>query len=194
MNGTRTEAGIPADVAEAVAGKRCVGAPTCGRDDEWSASGRGAIRIAGEIGARVVLADVSTRSWFTTPYHAGGVAADTVGMSSGEGPVSRAELEMLGRHYLVAQVDEAEAAGVEAQAWLATKPGIRSLPLFLERFPYIDVLVVPPFDHPSVQQRLGGDTIAGVRARVGNRTLILAHIDGRLTVDRPAAKPPSQGN
>jgi hypothetical protein len=49
-------------------------------------------------------------------------------------------------------------------------------------------MVVPPLDHPSWQQRLGGDTIEGVRARVGDRTLILADTDGRLTVDRPAPK------
>jgi hypothetical protein len=57
--------------------------------------------------------------------------------------------------------------------------------MFLERFPDIDVLVAPPLDHPSLQQRLVGDTIDGVRARIGDRRLVLAHPDGRLTVDRP---------
>jgi hypothetical protein len=184
MGRRRPRTAIPSEVAVAVAGARVVGAPTSDRDDEWSAAGRGAIRIASEIGARVVLADVSTRSWFTTPYFAGGVAADTEGVSSGDGPVGRAELELLGRHYLVAQLDEAVAADVEAQAWLATKPGIRSLPIFLDRFPQIGVLVVPPLDHPSFLQRLGGDTIDGVRARIGSRALVLAHRDGRLTLDR----------
>jgi hypothetical protein len=179
----RPVSAISPDLAAAVVGARVIGSPTSDRDDEWSVAGRGAIRLAREIGARIVLADVSTRSWFTTPYFAGGAAADTEGVSSGDGPVGRAELELLGRHYLVAQLDEAAAAGVEAQAWLATKPGIRSLPLFLERFPEIDVLVAPPFDHPTLGQLLGGDTIAGVRARVGHRALVLAHRDGRLTLD-----------
>jgi hypothetical protein len=181
---SRTGLEIPDDVAATVLGARLIGAPTSGKQDEWAAAGRGAIRIARQARAGLVLADVSTRSWFTTPYVTGAVAADTEGFSSGEGPVGRAELELLGRHYLVAQVDEAAAVGVDAQVWLATKPGIRSLPIFLDRFPDIDVMVVPPLDHPSFQQWLGGDTIDGVRARVGNRRLILAHLDGRLTIDR----------
>ena len=174
---------LPPDVAAAVAGARVVGAPTSAKSDEWSAAAHAAIRIARDTGARVLLADVSTRSWLTTPYLAGGVAADAEGLSSGEGAVGRAELRLLGRQYLVAQLDEAAAVGVAAEVWLATKPGIRSLPLFLERFPEIDVLVGPPLDRPSFGQRLGGDTIDGVRSRVGQRTLVVAHIDGRLTLD-----------
>jgi hypothetical protein len=185
---TRYALGIPDDVAAAVHGARLVGAPTSGKGDDWAAAGRGAILIARQAGAGLVLADVSTRSWFTTPYLTGGAAADSEGFSSGEGPVGRAELELLGRHYLVAQMDEAAAHGVHAQVWLATKPGIRSLPMFLDRFPDIDVLVVPPLNHPSFQRWLGGDTIDGVRARVGNRRLILAHLDGRLTIDRRAVR------
>jgi hypothetical protein len=188
MTESRTETPIPADVANAVAGGKLVGAPTSDKDDEWGVSGRAAIRIVREIGARAVLADVSTRSLFTTPYLAGRVAADTEGFSAGEGPVGRQELLLMGRDYLVDQLDVAAAAGVEAEVWLATKPGVASLPMFLERYPDIDVLVGPPLDHPSWRQRLGGDTIDGVRARVGGRTMIIAHADGRLTVDRPAAR------
>jgi hypothetical protein len=81
-------------------------------------------------------------------------------------------------------LDEAAAVGVDAEVWLATKPGIRSLPLFLERFPDIDVLVGPPLDRPSIGQWLGGDTINGVRSRAGDRIMVVAHIDGRLTLDR----------
>jgi hypothetical protein len=183
MDQPRSESSLPDDVATATAGARLVGAPTSDRQDEWSAAAHAAIRIAREVGARVVLADVSTRSWLTTPYLAGGVAADSEGLSSGEGPVGRAELKLLGRQYLVAQLDEAAAVGVDAEVWLATKPGIRSLPLFLERFPDIEVLVGPPLDRPSFGQWLGGDTIDGVRSRVGDRILVVAHLDGRLTLD-----------
>ncbi|TMQ02281.1 MAG: hypothetical protein E6J91_52810 [Deltaproteobacteria bacterium] len=183
MSESDSESALPADVATAIEGARLVGAPTSDRDDEWSTAARAAIRIAGEVGARVVLADVSTRSWLTTPYLAGGVGADSEGLSSGEGPVGRAELELLGRQYLVTQLDEAAAVGVEAEVWLATKPGIRSLPLFLERFPDIDVLVGPPLDSPSMGQWLVGDRIDGVRSRAGGRTMIVAHPDGRLTLD-----------
>lgn len=184
MDLARNESSLPPDVAAAIAGARLVGAPTSEKDDEWSAAAHAAIGIAREVGARVVLADVSTRSWLTTPYLAGGVGADAEGLSKGEGPVGRAELKLLGRQYLVAQLDQAAAVGVDAEVWLATKPGIRSLPLFLERFPEIDVLVGPPLDHPSLRQWLGGDTIDGVRSRVGDRTLVVAHLDGRLTLDR----------
>jgi len=188
MNDPHVETAIPADVASAVAGGKLVGSPTSDKDDEWGISARAAIRIARQIGARVVLADVSTRSLLTTPYLAGGVAADVEGYSTGQGPVGRDELERLGRHYLVEQLDQAAAAGVEAEVWLATEPGIRSLPIFLERFPDIDVLVGPPLDHPSWRQRLGGDRIENVRPRAGGRTMIVAHADGRMTVDRPAAR------
>jgi hypothetical protein len=92
----------------------------------------------------------------------------------------------MGRHYLVAQLDEAAAVGVEAEVWLAPKPGIGSLPMWLERFPEIDVLVGPPLDNPSLRQRLLGDTMDGVRARAGDRVLVVVQSDGRLTLDRAA--------
>jgi hypothetical protein len=184
MNDQRRRATIPADVAAAITGARLVGAPTSDKEDQWSASARAAIDVAREVGARVVLADLSTRSWLTSPYLAGGVAADTEGYSSGERSVGRAELEALGRQYLVAQLDEAAAVGVEAEVWLAPKPGISSFPMFLERFPEIDVLVGPPLDDPSLRQRLIGDTMDGVRARAGDRILVVVQSDGRLTLDR----------
>lgn len=185
MNQPDNEMAIQSEVLEAVHGARLVGAPTSRQDDEWRASARAAIRIASTIGARVVLADISTRSWVTSPYMAGGVAADIEGYSSGQGAVGRGELAALGRDDLVAQLDEARAAGVEAEMWLAPTPGIKSLPKFLERFPEIDVLVGPPLDHSGFWQRLGGDTIEGVRARTGDIPLIVVQNDGRLTVDRP---------
>ena len=188
MNTVRTARPLPEDVAAAVVGARLVGAPTSDRDDDWAASARAAVRIAQAIGARVVLADVSTRSWLTSPYMAGGVAADVEGYSRGEGAVGRAELERLGRNYLVAQLDDAAAVGVEAQVWLAPKPGIRSLPMFLERFPEIDVLVGPGFEHPTLGRLLNGETMDGVRARTGDVPLIVASVDGSLTVDRTASR------
>ena len=99
--------------------------------------------------------------------------------------MDREELVRLGRHYLVDQLDEAAAAGVEAEVWLAPKPGVASLVMFLERFP-IDVLVTPPLDHPSLHQRIHGDTIAQIRKRIADRPLILAYPDGRLSIDRHA--------
>ena len=178
----------PADVATAVAGARLVGAPTSDKDDEWRIAARAAIRSGREIGARVVLGDASTRSFFKRRMPPAAWPPTPRGLSSGEGPVGRDELELLGLHYLVEQLDEAAEGGVEAEVWLATQPGIRSLPIFLERFPDIDVMVVPPLDHRSRRHRRGGDTIERVRARFGGRTLILADSNGRLTVDRPDPK------
>jgi hypothetical protein len=83
MDQSANLAAIPPDIASAVAGARLVGSPTSDKDDEWGVVARAAIRIARDIGARVVLGDVSTRSLLTTPYLAGGVAADTEGFSSG---------------------------------------------------------------------------------------------------------------
>lgn len=179
--------GVPVEVTAAAEGAHLVGAPTSDKEDEWAAARHGAIRVARAVGARLMLADVSTRSFVWSPYGAGGMAADTDLYSTGDQAVGRTELELLGRHYLVEQLDEAAAVGVEARVWLAPKPGVASLVMFLERFP-IDVLVTPPMDHPSLHERIHGDTIAQIRKRIAYRPLIVAHPDGRLVLDRPAPR------
>jgi len=176
--------GVPADVATAVESANLVGAPTSEKDDEWAGARRGAIRVARAVGARLILADVSTRSFVWTPYASGQMAGDSAPLyGAGQRAVDREELERPGRHYLVEQLDEAAEVGVDAQVWLAPKPGVASLVMFLERFP-IDVLVTPPFDHPSLSQRIHGDTLAQIRKRIADRSLILAYPDGRLSLDR----------
>lgn len=160
---------VPAEVEAALRGAQLVGAPTSDKDDEWATARRGAIRLARSIGARLILADVNARSHFVSPYGAGPTTADTGGRySTGDRAVGRHELELLGRHYLVEQLDEAAAAGVVAEVWMATKPGIASLVMFLELFP-LDAVVTPPLDHPSLRQRIHGETIAQIRERLGNR-------------------------
>jgi hypothetical protein len=160
--GVADDLGVPAAVLAALNGIDLVGAPTSNAEDEWAVARRGAIRVARTAGARLILADVSTRSLFVTPYGSGSTTADTGdSYSAGDRAVDRQELERLGRHYLVEQLGEAATAGVNAEVWLATKPGARSLVMFLERFP-IDALVTPPLDDPSLHQRIHGET----RARV----------------------------
>ena len=104
--------------------------------------------LAKAIGARLILADVSTRSVWTTPYGTGSVGADREApYSDGTTAVSKDELQLLGHLEILRQVHEAEAAGVETNAWLADRPGIRALDRLLELV-QVDVLVVPPLRRP----------------------------------------------
>jgi hypothetical protein len=176
---------LPDDVRRAVAGAKTVGAGVSGSaDDEWSRDLEPAIAIAREASARLVLADMSTRSPWTTPYGSGDVGADREGpYTDGNGPVSPHQLELLGRTEILRQVREAEAAGVETEAWLADKPGIDALEKFLDLFP-IDVLVVPALSDPSLIDRIRGDELDAVRDETGGRTLVVVDDDGSVRLDR----------
>lgn len=170
-------------VAAAARGADLVGAPTTDRDDIWSWPRRPAVALARELGARLILGDVSTRSLWTTPYGTGGFRADRLPpYTDGTTTVSKTELALLGHDEIIKQLDEAEAEGVEAAAWLADQPGIRALDRFLVLFP-VDVLVIPPLDHPSLFDRLRGDDIAAVRRRMANRLLLVAKENGSLEID-----------
>lgn len=104
---------VPAAVLAALEGAHLVGAPTSDKDDDWAVARRGAIRVARAVGARLILADVSTRSFVWTPYASGQMAAYTAGKySKGDRAVDREELGLLGRNYLVEQLAEAAIAGV----------------------------------------------------------------------------------
>jgi hypothetical protein len=96
--------------------------------------------------------------------------------------VSKDELQLLGHNEILRQVQEAEAEGVETNAWLADRPGIRGLDRLLDLVQF-DVLVVPPLDKPSLPERLAGDDIASVRRRMVGRLLLIAHEDESLTID-----------
>ena len=172
------------DVLESVRRTCLVGAPTTTGDDAWSWALRPAIGLAKEIGARLILADVSTRAMWTTPYGSGGAGADRgAPYSDGTVAVSRAELQLLGHAGLIEQLDEAKDAGVETEMWLAEGPGVRALDRFLELFP-IQVLIVPPFDDPSLADRIRGDDIDAVRRRMKNRILLIADEEGTIHLDR----------
>jgi hypothetical protein len=172
-----------AETSAAVAGARVIGAPTTNADNAWSWAWRPAVALAKAVGARLILGDVSTRSAWTTPYGSGGVGAERGSpYSEGTTLVANEELALLGRDYLLAQLREAEAEGVEAGAWLADRPGVLALDRFLELFE-IDALVVPPLDDPSLGERLAGDDIDAVRRRMSGRPLLVAREDGSLTID-----------
>jgi hypothetical protein len=174
---------VDPDIVAAAAGARAIGAPTTDSDDFWAWPRRPAMALAKHIGARLILADVSTRSVWTTPYGTGGVGADRRALySDGTTTVARSELALLGHETLIRHVEEAEAAGVDVAAWLADRPGVAALDRFLELFP-VDVLVVPPLDEPTLRERLRGDHIAAVRRRMTGRLLLVAREDGSLQVD-----------
>lgn len=174
---------IDPDIVAAAGGARVVGAPTTDGDDFWAWPRRPAMALAKAIGARLVLADVSTRSAWMTPYGSGGFGAERrAPYSDGTTVVDKRELALLGHQALIRQVEEAEAAGIDAAAWLADRPGVAALDRFLELFP-VDVLVVPPLDDPSFGDRLRGDDIAAVRRRMKGRLLLVAKGDGSLSID-----------
>ncbi len=170
-------------IAEAARDAKLIGAPTTSAADHWSWARRPAVALARELGARVVLADVSTRSLLSTPYGRGGVGADRrAPYTDGTTAVSRSELALLGHDELIDQLDEAAAVGVEADGWLADRPGVLALDRFLELFP-LDVLVIPTLEDPTFVDVLRGDHLAAVRRRMEHRLLLLAGEDGSLQVD-----------
>jgi hypothetical protein len=173
------------DLVDAARGVKAIGAPASEARDLWSWPYRPAVALAREVGARLVLADVSTRSAWTTPYGSGGVGADRAApFSDGTTAVTKDELRLLGHEAFLAHVESAEAEGVEVTAWMADRPGVLALDRFLELFP-MDALIVPPLDHPSLGDRLRGDHISAVRQRMAGRLLLIAAEDGSLQIDRP---------
>ena len=177
------ESGLDAEVLRLIRNARIIGAPTTDANDAWSWARSPAVALAKVAGSRLILGDVSTRSAWSTPYGSGGVGADRgAPYSEGTTLVTKEELALLGRHYLLEQLREAEAQGVEVGAWLADRPGVLALDRFLELFE-IDALVVPPLDHPSLGERIAGDDIRAVRRRMSGRPLLLAREDGSVTID-----------
>ncbi len=175
---------IDGRIVAAAGGAQLIGAPTTDADDIWSWARRPAAALAKELGARLILGDVSTRSPWMTPYGTGGFGADRLPpYSDGTTTVSKDELALLGHERLIEQLEAAEAAGVDAAMWLADRPGIEALDRFLELFP-VDVLVIPPLDNPSLVDKLRGDDIETIRGRMGNRLLLVAEEDGSLEIDR----------
>lgn len=187
MPGAETSGEVAATIdpiiIDAARGANLVGAPTTDGDDIWSWPRRPAVALARELGARLILGDVSTRSVWSTPYGTGGVGADRgQPYTDGTTALSKAELQLLGRGEMIRQLEEAESEGVDAAVWLADRPGIMALDRFLALFP-VDVLVIPPLDHPSFLDRMRGDDIAAIRRRMANRLLLVADQSGSLAID-----------
>jgi len=101
-----------------------------------------ALAWAREQDARVILYDRSSESYFVDPYATGPWTADVETGGGREGLLEPNDLELLGRHYLALQVTAARRAGVDAYAYLASKPGPHGMADVVQRFG-ADVVVLP---------------------------------------------------
>lgn len=175
---------IPAEVLAETKGARTVAAPTDDGSDGAYRQGRAvAIALCAALKARLVLVDRATESWWIDPYGSGPVTADTDDLySHGERPLGRAELEALGRHYLVEQLDEAASVGVEVEVWLGRDPRFRTLREALERTPVDVVFAVDWLEHPdrAEQRQLRSDFVDRLREAAGARTVVVLSADGTL--------------
>jgi hypothetical protein len=181
---------IPAEVLAATKGARTVVAPTDDGSDAAYRQGRAAaIALCAALKAKLVLVDRATESWWTDPYGSGPVTADTDAYSHGERSLDRAELEALGHHYLVEQMDEAAAAGVEVAAWLGRRPRFRTLREALERIPVDLVFAVDWLEHPDRAEAhdLRSGFLDRLREAAGSRTVVVLSADGTLRAYPPGS-------
>jgi hypothetical protein len=113
--------------------------------------------------ARVILYDRSSESYFVDPYSSGPWTADVESAGGREGLLEPDELELLGRHYLALQVIGARRAGVDAYAYLSSKPGPRGMADVVQRLG-VDVVVLPTMvAHASLIDRVRGNTLERFR-------------------------------
>jgi hypothetical protein len=135
-----------------------------GRDPAYAEMRTSALEWAATEKARVILYDRSAESYFIDPYPSGPWTADVE-----DGPDRRAlldprELEMLGRHYLAEQVVTARNAGVDAAAWLPSRPGVRGMADAVSTFGADLVILPASVSKPSLFDRVRGNTLDGFRA------------------------------
>ena len=132
--------------------------------DDGSNSGYGdmrdrALAWARDQDARVILYDRSSESYFVDPYSSGPWTADVESDGGREGLLEPDDLELLGRHYLALQLTAARRAGVDASAYLSSKPGPRGMSDVVQRFG-VDVVVLPAtVAHASLIDRVRGNTL-----------------------------------
>jgi hypothetical protein len=180
---------IPTEVLAATKGARTVIAPTDdGRDGAYRQGRAAVIALCAAHKAKLVLVDRATESWWVDPYGSGPVTADTDDLySHGERTLDRAELESLGHHYLVQQMDEAAAAGVEVAAWLGRQTRFRTLRESLERIPVDVVFGVDWLEHPDrVEQfHLRSGFLDRLREAASSRTVVVLSADGTLRAYPP---------
>ena len=156
-------------VLEAAADARLVLSGTDdGRDAGIAYERAAALALAARVGARLVLFDRTSETWADTPH--------------GDGPFGRAQLERRDKPYLVAQLDEAAAAGVEAVAWLPSLPTFEAWTECIERCSPDFVVVPDRLHHRHLLDRLqiGHHWIERVRGASGDLPMAVAYEDGRV--------------
>ena len=122
-----------------------------------------ALAWAREQDARVILYDRSSESYFVDPYSSGPWTADVEDGGGREGLLEPNDLELLGRHYLALQLTGARRAGVDASAYLSSKPGPRGMADVVKRFG-VDVVVLPAtVAQASLIDRVRGNTLERFR-------------------------------
>ena len=118
-----------------------------------------ALAWARDQDARVILYDRSSESYFVDPYSSGPWTADVESGSGREGLLEPKDLELLGRHYLALQVTQSRRAGVDAFAYLSSKPGPRGMAGVVKRLG-VDVVVLPAkVAQASLIERVRGNTL-----------------------------------
>lgn len=156
-------------VLEAAADARLVLSGTDdGRDAGIAYERAAAVALAARVGARLLLFD-----------RAGEIRGDP---PPAEGPFGRAELERRDKPYLVAQLDAAAAAGVEAVAWLPSLPTFESWAECIEACSPDFVVVPDRLHHESLADRfpIGHHWIERARGASGDLPMAVAYEDGRV--------------
>jgi hypothetical protein len=131
-----------------------------------------AVRWAAREGARVILYDRSAESYFLDPYPRGPWTADVEGAPLRESLLAPAQLEPLGRHYLAEQVGAVREEGLDAYAWLPTRPGVTGMADAVERFGADLVILPSSLERPSLIDRVRGNTLERFRAGVPTQVAI----------------------
>lgn len=136
-----------------------------GKDDAYEVSREAGLRLAKEDGAAVVLYDRSSESYLTDPYPVGPWSDEDDAVSA-ESQLDPETLENLGRGYLARQLEDARAAGVDAEAYLGQGSGADALQRAIERFRPVLVVLPDQVEHASLMDRLGGNTFEDFKEEV----------------------------
>lgn len=133
--------------------------PTDDGVEDFSAVRKAGLELAATDGARVLLYDRSSESYFTDPYTFGPWGNNLDGVAPSD-PLEPHTLRSLGRSYLADQLLEVRGRGIEAQAFLAQGHGLTALAAVCQRF-HPDLLFLPyEMAHPSLYNRLRGNTLS----------------------------------
>ena len=136
-----------------------------GQDDAYQVSRETGLRLAKEHSAAVVLYDRSSESYLTDPYPVGPWSDEDDAVSA-DSDLDARTLENLGRGYLATQLEQARAAGVDAEAYLGQGSGADALQRAIERYRPDLVILPDEVADASLLDRLGGNTLEDFKKAV----------------------------